>query len=1005
MGSGGARPGAGRKRTTGERRQRYDLADLERIMDRARAYGGRQRTPENSPFRLPAFPPAAVPKGGGMAQDNALCSTLGFNNTAWLGGGGNFFAEGLVFPGYTFLSELAQRPEYRLMSEIIATEATRKWIRFKSTGEDDDEGDDPDKDDGEEEADDLAGDRDLSDEAIEGAVKKIMGTAGPEPEPAAGDKPGKPKGDKVENEKQQRIAELVDFLDNEIKIRKHFMEVCLHDGFFGRAHLHLDAGDTTDSELRTPIGNGRDEVSRGKIKQGFLKSIRTIEPVWCYPQGYNAQNPLQRDWYNPQQWYVMGQEINCTRLLRFVAREVPDILKPAYAFGGLSMSQMAQPYIDMWLTTSRSVNDLIHAFSVMVFQTDLAGQLEPGATGDMMARVAMFNQFRDNMGIFVTNKESEDLKNISAPLGGLHELQAQAQEHMAFVGRYPLLKFTGIQPSGLNASSEGELRTFYDNVHAYQEWFVRPGLQTVVDIAMLTLWGEVDEDIVFEFVPLWGMSEKEEGEVRKADAETDQIRIDSGVVSPEEVRKKVVADPASPYQGLDPEDVPDLAAEEMAGLVPGKGGGEVTKELVGSGAGPGGPGKPGGGPAPAPKGKEPGGADAAVLPFAQDVLDADIEEEDGEWVVYLRGRRFEGFPNHASAESWLDHFAHFGMDAEWEESKHPREDDGKFGSGGGGSTGGATKAEGGGKTSTGSSETSEAEQPIFKTKKDHAAHLLEQGTTAAELMKTLDWPSISVPAMAKSIGMKLEKIKKGKITTYTGFPMTAAERAAANLPPEGTKRSGGPASRDPSTFSLLEFIASKGGIDPKDALIGDVRSMIGSKNKFIPGFGSLIRPGGIRLDKLREAAVESNYLQDAGFRGSGQQTSTIETLFAAVDDELRGKRVYQLGQDPEHVATEKEQAAREDSRRYIENEIDAALKDADMDPASLSDKQRNRVIEIMEREGISDPLEAIEREAMEWVTNASEEGKAERILDDIEGWDVPADAGTASKPGGTAAPF
>lgn len=1110
MARGGARQNAGRPFGTtkpklpAEPRQQprqiaWDSRDLEAMMEVLKRQTGRPRTREHSPFRIPEFPQSAIPKGGGMAQDSALTSSMNWGTEGWLAGQvfGGIAGEGLFFPGYAFLAELAQRPEYRLMSEIIATEATRKWIRFKSTGEDDKKGEkdgkpkdktkakDPDAG---EERDNLAGDRAHSDEEIEAAVNEIMGTGASK----SGEKTDKPGGDKVQNEKQKKIAELADYLDNGLKIRKWMMETCLHDGWFGRGHLFLDSG-AESAELKTPIGNGRDATSKGKIGKGWLKSIRTIEPVWAYPQGYNAQNPLSKDWYNPQQWYVMGQEIHATRLLKFVAREVPDMLKPAYAFGGLSMSQMAQPYIDMWLQTSRSVNQLIHSFSVMVLKTDMETQTQPGGAAQLIARVAMFNQMRDNGGTYVLNKESEDFTNVSATLSGLHELQAQAQEHMAFVGRYPLLKFTGIQPSGLNASSEGELRTFYDNVHAYQEWFLRPGVQTVIDIAMITLWGAVDEDIVFEFVPLWGMSEKEEGELRKADAETDQIRIDSGVVSPEEVRKKVIADPASPYQGLDPDDVPDLQMEEMGGLMPGG-----KQPGGGAGAGGGGAGgteKPGGGfPAPA-KGKEPGGADSAVLPFAQDVLDAEIAFEDGEWAAYLRGRRFGGFPSRGSAASWLDHFAHFGMDAEWEEAKHPRRSDGKFGEGG------ATKpvtpkmsdrkhadlkaqfidhyANGGeahvtdvpiadllatqetvnesgphpenadapivgirdaagkvhivnghhrvekaiaeGKTSikarlvddpkdakaeqAGKTEPNESEQPIFKTKKEHAAHLLEKGTTAAELMTTLGWPSISVPAMAKSIGMKLEKIKKGKTTTYIGTPMTAAERQAANLPPEGVKRSGGPASRDPSTFSLLEFIASKGGIDPKDALIEDVRSMIGSKNKFVPGFGSLIRPGGLRLDKLREAAVESNYLQDSGFRGEGQQTSTIETLFTAVDNELRGNRVYQLGQDPEHVASEKEQAAREDSRHRIESEIDAALAGADIDPGSLTEKQRSRVIEIMEREGMTDPLEAIEREAMEWVTDAAEQGKAERILDDIEGWDVPPDAGATPEPGEHAAPF
>lgn len=44
----------------------------------------------------------------------------------------------------------------------------------------------------------------------------------------------------------------------------------------------------------------------------------------------------------------------------------------------------------------------------------------------------------------------------------------------------------------------------------------------------------------------------------------------------------------------------------------------------------------------------------AVL--ATDASGNQVEEENGEWVAYLDGRRFGGFPNRATAAAWLEHF-------------------------------------------------------------------------------------------------------------------------------------------------------------------------------------------------------------------------------------------------------------------------------------------------------------------------------------------------------------
>ena len=98
-----------------------------------RARRGR-REPAN-PFKLPDFPPNAVPENKDlhMAADDAF----GWGATQYGNALAAIGAQGLEFLGYPFLSELAQRPEYRIISETIATEMTRKWIKFEGTGDED----------------------------------------------------------------------------------------------------------------------------------------------------------------------------------------------------------------------------------------------------------------------------------------------------------------------------------------------------------------------------------------------------------------------------------------------------------------------------------------------------------------------------------------------------------------------------------------------------------------------------------------------------------------------------------------------------------------------------------------------------------------------------------------------------------------------------------------------------------------------------------------------------
>lgn len=409
-------------------------------------------------------------------------------------------AEGQAFLGYPLLSELAQRPEYRRISETIAGEMTSKWIKFVSKGEED---------------------------------------------------------------KSERIAKIEEEFER-LNARDVFRELAEQDGFFGRGHVFIDLGEDIDGELKTPIASASGKPMRAKIAKGSLKALKTVEAVWCYPMSYNAINPLSDDWYKPSEWYVMGTGVHASRLVTIVGREVPDMLKPSYSFGGLSLSQMARPYVDNWLETRQAVNDIIRAFSVMVLKTNMAEKLATNPTGDeLFIRAEFFNKLRDNRGLMMIDKEQEEFDNVSAPLSSLDALQAQSQEHLASVSGIPIVKLLGIQPAGLNASSEGEMQSFYDWINSQQEKIFRKPLEYILTIVQFSLFGDTDDQITFEFESLWDMSDKEKAEIENIEAQTDVLLVEGGIISTEESRRRIANDKHSSYQGLDPDDAPELPMPEI----------------------------------------------------------------------------------------------------------------------------------------------------------------------------------------------------------------------------------------------------------------------------------------------------------------------------------------------------------------------------------------------------------------------------------------------------------
>lgn len=485
----------------------FSRSMLDRLTGRQRAQLQPGRRP--NPFALPTYPPGVKPAE--LANDSAsgLSARHGWAHddaslsVNALGGEQSYglaWANGYGFMGFAYLAQISQVAEYRQLVQTPAEEMVREWIDIRATGS---------------------------------------------------------------NKKADKVGKLTQILNDDLGLREACKSFAEQDGYFGVGHLYLDTGDTENAEeLKKSIGDGRSAASRAKdIK---LKAVRTVEPLWCYPNDYDTTNPLRANWYRPQQWYVNGVETHATRLLTGSLRPVPDILKPAYAFGGLALTQLAKPYVENWLRTRQSVADIVWRYTINVLSTDLQTLLQSAGDADnILTRVQAMNQVLNNNGTLVLNKDSEDFKNIAAPIAGLHELQAQAQEHMAAVGREPLVKLTGITPSGLNASSDGEISVWYDTIRGCQNTLLSPVVQRVLDFAQLTEYGEIDPEITFVWRPLQQLDAERAALLQKQRAETHAIYAEVGAVDGEEIREALTNDPDSPYAGLDLEAKDDEAGTDL----------------------------------------------------------------------------------------------------------------------------------------------------------------------------------------------------------------------------------------------------------------------------------------------------------------------------------------------------------------------------------------------------------------------------------------------------------
>lgn len=471
----------------------------------------------------PYKPPSGVRGKGakrGMVGDAAPGDMYGMGMAMGIVGNNATLAqmasEGIGFPGYPYLSALALRGEYQNIVGIRTREFFRRWGRFQS----------------------RSGDPD----AIKDKVKQI-------------------------EEEMHRL-----------KVRDVQRREFENDEWFGNGlTVVLWEGDATNNEeLESVLPDA------ASLKGRKIERFQNVEPVWCTPDTYEAWNPLLEDFYVPEWWWVMGKRVHISRIMQTIQRPMHDLFKQAFNFGGLPITLMAKPYVDNWLRTRQNVADIINTLRVFVVKEDLTLSASgmktaaaPNGNGKTLRQALRhWQRTMDNFGIMALSKDG-GLEVAGTSLSDLHDLQAQSLEQIPCIINVPVIKYTTNQPSGLNATSDGAIRTFYDTGRSIRENDIGPSLQRKIDLIQMTLFGEVDPDIEWVWDDLYEETpaDKLEMEAKKAGIRASDVQ--NTIITPEEAREQLAGDDDSIYA----ESNVDLS-EPADDYPAGEGEGEDDEELA-----------------------------------------------------------------------------------------------------------------------------------------------------------------------------------------------------------------------------------------------------------------------------------------------------------------------------------------------------------------------------------------------------------------------------------------
>lgn len=362
------------------------------------------------------------------------------------------------------------------------------------------------------------------------------------------------------------------------------------------------------------------------------------DPEYGLPDAYIVTDPVDG----------AMTRVHHTRCIRFTGNALPYWEKQAELYWGASVIESVFDELKKRDNVSWNIAQLTFMANLRVLKMNDIGQTlaatDPQSQAELYRTLTAQNWLMSNMGIQIMDA-ADGLETHQYTFGGLADCYQQFIMDISGAAEIPVTKLFGRSPSGLNATGESDLQNYYDMIGEKQESILRPILNKLLPPFMVSMFGAVPDDLDFDFNPVSEPSDKERMELAKTGTDNVVAALNAGMISKrtglQELKQQ--SERTGVWTNITDEDIekaPDEIEDPGEMMPPGMdfGGGEKTDAP-----------KP-----PQRPGNEPGQGNGQA------------EEE-----------------NAPAGESGRDAALFHVLDADWDESEHPRGDDGKFRAGSG----------------------------------------------------------------------------------------------------------------------------------------------------------------------------------------------------------------------------------------------------------------------------------------------------------------------------------
>lgn len=323
------------------------------------------------------------------------------------------------------------------------------------------------------------------------------------------------KGGKIANKDKEETDKILDAAEKK-KLTRKFVKAIRSMYAVGGCLIYLQ---TNDADLTKPL----DLKTRN---MNDITDFVHIDPINVTAISVNTSEPAKSDYMNPSVWYVVGLgAVHASRFLKFEANVPELLLKPLCMYFGTPLTNLIKQDIANSNLATQGLANLINRCRFLFLKTD-DNSYQTGAIRDFRARLEVMSKMQDNH-MFTPLKTTEDVLQQTTALTGFSETTEFLYEVVAAKTGIPLTELLGTTAKGMNATGEGDRRSWYDRVNLIRE-SVREQWETVLGIIAGQISDGKFQEIHYDFNLLETPTEAERAEINKANLEVAKALIEVG---------------------------------------------------------------------------------------------------------------------------------------------------------------------------------------------------------------------------------------------------------------------------------------------------------------------------------------------------------------------------------------------------------------------------------------------------------------------------------------------